>query len=193
MEWPALSDEVCPVVPLLGLSDYSNPLHRATFSACIMPLLPQQRIFFGRGKQRKYNNCYYRSETVLHPPTYHVDRFRNYDERRKININTTMMYITQHMQMVMGRRPKGLFLHHNVSPYHYTQWPPAEQAMDCYTQVELKDAKNYTLEELADCDFVVANVWGDWCKVVNLLNAIDKPVFWCFNDHVNSSIMMEDY
>ena len=95
------------------------------------------------------------------------------------------------MEEVLGRRPKVLFLHHNVSPYHYTQWPPAEQAMDCYTQVELKDAKNYTLEEIANCDFVVANVWGDWCKVVNLLNAIDKPVFWCFNDHVVPSIHMK--
>ena len=95
------------------------------------------------------------------------------------------------MEEVLGRRPKGLFLHHNVNSYFYNEWPPAQQAS--YTEMELKDAKNYTLEELADCDFVVANVWGDWCKVVNLLNAIDKPVFWCFNDHVNSSIMMEDY
>lgn len=156
-----------------------------------LPLIPHQKVRLNRVWENKAKRYKVRTENDLKPPVRFIQKFTYYDRDRKIDMNKLLTLVANEMTQVKGRQVSGLFLHYNNYSRYYSSWPSTNFL--CYKVLSLEQAEQTSLEYLKDVDFVVVCVWGLWKEVTALLNAIDKPVFWCFNENVTTFLEVDYY
>jgi len=110
------------------------------------------------------------------------------DRYHGMNMTGVLRKLSEFFDKAKGRQTTGLFLH-DTHQQNYSNWPDSN--LSGYKVVDLGDVKIRSMSYLKDVDFVVTCVWTNWDMVVNLLNAIGKPVFWCFNNYVDTSLEVD--
>lgn len=189
MEWPAAPDTICPKLPISY--SFSDEIGLAAkFSR--LPILPQHNVYvYGCIGSRRFNNRHFYGDAVVDVPLFFVRKYDLTMHKQKCDVGEVLERVSNVMRQQLERDVRGLLLHYNVNAHFHTNWPPTD--LSPHLIVDLEAAESCDLQELRDVDFVVANVWGSWSRAVNLVNAIGKPVFWCFNKHIDPSIIIVNY
>lgn len=189
MEWPAAPDAICVEENLSVLSDLEKAARKI-----LLPILPEHTVYLHSqqyNKRFRRRSHYNYDEYAVECPVYFVEKYQLTVHKQKCDVREALERISNAMRSKLGRDVKGLLLHHNVNAYFHTNWPPTD--LSPHLLVDLERAVSCDLQELRGVDFVVANVWGHWSRAVNLVNAIGKPVFWCFNTHIYTLIDIRNY
>lgn len=177
MEWPAAPNTICQE----SIREDNEPAPKSASKLFALSLLPHHKFSTWGAMVRKPKSQFENwHNLVVDVPLY----FGNYYDYCHIPDNEVFEYVVT----FMGRGVKGLLLHQNITHSGYPfPWPPQIAPPHLFVDVQ-EDAHSYTLQDLRDVDIVVAIIWGDTTQAIQLLNAIGKPVFWFFNEHVNPSI-----
>lgn len=190
MEWPAAPDAICVEEnSSVFVCDLENAARRI-----LLPILPEHTVYLHGlhyNKRFRRRRHYIHEENAVECPLYFVEKYQLTVHKQKCDVREALERVSNAMRSELGRDVKGLLLHHNVNSYFHTNWPPTD--LSPHLIVDLERAVSCDLQELRGVDFVVTNVWGHRDRAVNLVNAIGKPVFWCFNTHVDPLIEIKDY